>query len=126
MSRFLWVEFQLQDLSEQESDHGIRAVLQNLPRSLSETYDRLLAKIEGKERQRYIERMFRWLVAARQPLHTEELLEGIAFTLEDTSWEQEKIPTDFKRFVRACGNLIVVDHDTQIVQLGMYCVLLKL
>lgn len=119
LDRFLWVEFQLEDLSEQETDHGIKAVLQHLPRSLSETYDRLFAKIEGAERRQYIERILRWLIAARQPLHVDELLEGIAFTLEDTSWDREKIPNDFKRLVRACSNLVVVDPDTQIVHLGM-------
>lgn len=118
--RFLWVEFQLQDLSEQETDHGIRLVLQNLPRNLSETYDRLLAKIEGVDRRKYIERMFRWLVAAREPLQVDQLLEAIAFTLDDTFWEREKILTDFKRLVRACGNLVVVDTETQTVQLGEY------
>ena len=51
----------LHDLCEPESDHGIRRVLQDLPRNLSETYDRLLGKIEGGERRHMIERMFKWI-----------------------------------------------------------------
>ena len=120
--RFLWVEFQFQDLCEAESDHGIRRVLKNLPRSLSETYDRLLGRIEGAERREMIERMFKWVLCARQPLHVDELREGIAFTLDDEAWDGEKVVTDFRRLVRACGNLVVIDGETQIVQLAHYTV----
>ncbi|KAK0118571.1 hypothetical protein ONS95_007457 [Cadophora gregata] len=119
---FLWVEFQLRDLCEAESDYGIRLVLENLPRSLSETYDRLLGRIEGTERRNMILRMFKWIVCTRQPLHVNEIREGIAFTLEDEDWTQEKIPTDLNRLIRACGNLVIVDTETDIVQLAHYTV----
>lgn len=95
-------------------------MLQNLPRSLSETYDRLLGKIEGADRQNMIEKMFKWIVVTRQPLCVDELREGIAFELEDEEWDPEKVPTDFNRLVRACGNLVVIDKETQVVQLGMH------
>ena len=121
-ARFLWVEFQLRDLCEAESDYGIRLVLENLPRSLSETYDRLLRRIEGPERRSMILRMFKWIVCARQPLHVDQIREGIAFTLEDKEWSQDKIPTNLSRLIRACGNLVIVDAGTQIVQLAHYTV----
>ena len=120
--RFLWVQFQLCDLCEAESDYGIRLVLENLPKSLSETYDRLLGKIEGPERRNMILRMFKWIVCARQPLHVDELREGIAFTLEDEDWRKEKIPTNLNRLIRACGNLVIVDAATNIVRLAHYTV----
>ncbi|TVY80508.1 Vegetative incompatibility protein HET-E-1 [Lachnellula suecica] len=115
---FLWVEFQLRDLCEAESDSGIKHVLKNLPRSLGETYDRLLSKIEGAERREIIERLFKWVVCARQPLHVDELREGIAFTLGDREWNPDKVVTNFNRLVRACGNLVVVNSETQVVQLA--------
>ncbi|TVY93107.1 Ankyrin [Lachnellula willkommii] len=118
---FLWVEFQLRDLSEAESDASIKLVLKNLPQSLSETYDRLL-RIEGAERRELIKKLFKWIVCARQPLHVEELREGIAFTLVDTEWDSTKIVTNFNRLVRACRNLVIVDSDSQIVQLAHYTV----
>ncbi|TVY39940.1 hypothetical protein LOCC1_G005838 [Lachnellula occidentalis] len=117
---FLWVAFQLQDLSEAESDAGIKLALKNLPRSLSETYDRLLSRIEGLERLQLIKKLFKWIVCARQPLHVEELREGITFTLADTEWDSTKIVTNFDRLVRACGNLVIVDSNSQIVQLAHY------
>lgn len=69
-----------------------------------------------------IERMFKWLVCARQPLHVNELREGIAFTLEDLEWDRDKIITDLNRLVRACSNLVVVEPNTQVVQLAHYTV----
>ncbi|KAF4631653.1 hypothetical protein G7Y89_g6473 [Cudoniella acicularis] len=119
---FLWVEFQLYALCEPESDHEIRRVLRNLPRTLRATYDRLLAKIEGQERKDMIQKIFKWVVCARQPLHVDELREGIAFTIADTEWNPEKIASNFNRLVRACSNLLVVDEETQIVQLAHHTV----
>lgn len=118
---FLWVEFQLHDLCEPESDHGIRIVLQNLPRSLGETYQRLLNKIEGAERKDIIKRMFKWIVCAREPIYLDGLREAVAFTLDDLSYDPRKLPTDLNRLIRACGNLVVV-KETQIVQLAHYTV----
>ncbi|PMD63894.1 uncharacterized protein K444DRAFT_483488, partial [Hyaloscypha bicolor E] len=100
----------------------IRLVLQNLPRSLSETYNRLLNRIEGVERKDMIQRMFKWIVCAREPIHLEELREAIAFTLEDLAYDSGKLPTDLNRLIRACGNLVVVDEETQIIQLAHHTV----
>ncbi|EPE30309.1 hypothetical protein GLAREA_13032 [Glarea lozoyensis ATCC 20868] len=108
---FLWVEFQLYDLCEAESHHGIKLVLNNLPQSLSDTYDRLLSKIEGAERQDIIERMFKWVLCTIEPLTVDQMKEAIAFTIDDTDFDSEKIVTNFNRLVRACSNLIVVDHE---------------
>lgn len=119
---FLWVKFQLHDLCEPESDHGIRLVLKNLPRSLGETYERLLSKIQGTERKDMIQRMFKWIVCAREPIHLEEMREAVAFTLEDLTYDPRKLPTDLNRLVRACGNLVVVDEESQVIQLAHHTV----
>lgn len=55
-------------------------------------------------------------------LQVDQLREGIAFTLEDQTWNQRKIPTDLTRLARACGNLVVVDDVTQTVQLAHFTV----
>lgn len=122
LPRFLWVEFQLNDLCDAESDSGIRKVLDNLPQSLSETYDRLLGRIQGPDRTLMIERLFKWLVCARRPMSVDELREGVVFSLDDTEWKRDKIVTNFNRLVRACSNLVAVDSKTQIVELSHYTV----
>lgn len=122
LSRFLWVKFQLDDLCRAETDNTIKKVLQNLPRDLSETYDRLLARIDVAEQREYVKRMFNWIICARRPLDVMELREAIAFTIEDDHFDTTKIPNDINRLARACGNLIVVDDDEQTVQIAHYTV----
>lgn len=114
--------FQLHDLCEPESDHGIRLVLKNLPRSLSETYERLLSKIQGTERKDMIQGMFKWIVCAREPIHLEEMREAVTFTLKDLTYDPRKLPTDLNRLVRACGNLVIVDEESQVIQLAHHTV----
>ena len=66
--------------------------------------------------------MFLWIMFAKRPLVIEELQEAIAFTSEDTFWNAESIPNDMLRLIRISGHLIVVDEETQIVQLAHYTV----
>ena len=120
--RFLWACFQLDELCAAETDNAIRKVLKNLPRDLGETYDRLLGRVEGFERQEYVRRMFKWIMFARRPLHMNELREAIAFTIDDSHWDNTKIPNDIQRLIRACGNLILVDEETENVHLAHYTV----
>ncbi|KAH9220729.1 hypothetical protein DL95DRAFT_403507 [Leptodontidium sp. 2 PMI_412] len=55
---FLWVKFQLNELCIAETDDAIKSTLQDLPKDLSETCDRLLGRIEGKQRRKLVNRMF--------------------------------------------------------------------
>jgi hypothetical protein len=66
--------------------------------------------------------MFQWIICARRPLTTEEICEGIAFTIEDDFWNVAKIPTDILRLVRACGNLIVINEETETLRMAHYTV----
>lgn len=105
-----------------ETDSSIRKVLKNLPRDLSETYDRLLARIEIAEQQEYIRRIFVWIICARRPLAVGELREAIAFTIGDDHYDRAKIPNDMNRLARACGNLIGIDDDENSVHIAHYTV----
>jgi len=120
--RFLWVEFQLHDLCDAESDYEIKQVLNNLPRGLHETYDRLLGRIKGAERQELVKRMFQWIICARQPIHIDQLKEGISFSIGDKFWEVKKSPTDILRLIRYCSNLIIVDEQSKTAQFAHYTV----
>jgi hypothetical protein len=69
-----------------------------------------------------IQRMFKWIVCAREPIKLEELREAVAFTLEDLTYDPGKLPTDMNRLVRACGNLVVIDKESQVIQLAHHTV----
>lgn len=66
--------------------------------------------------------MFKSIVCARRPLLVDELCEAIAFSISDDYWNEDKIPTDIFRLIRACGNLVVVEEDTEVVRLAHYTV----
>lgn len=112
----------MDSLCECDSDAAVRETLKNLPRDLTETYQRLLRKIHNPQRQSLVRRMMQWIVCARRPLHIDELLEAVAFTIEDDHWDHSKIPVDPFRLIRASGNLMIVDEDDQSVQLAHYTV----
>lgn len=112
----------MDSLCECDSDAAIRETLSNLPRDLTETYQRLLNKIRHPQRQALVRRMMQWIVCARRPLRIDELLEAVAFTIEDDHWDHSKIPVDPLRLIRASGNLMLVDEEDQSVQLAHYTV----
>jgi hypothetical protein len=97
-------------------------MLQNLPKDLSETYDRLLGRIIGRQREQLIRRMFEWILCSKRPLRVDEMQEAIAFTIDDVCWDESKIPNDMTRLVRACGNLVIINEETMTLQLAHYTV----
>lgn len=112
----------MDSLFECDSDAALRETLNNLPRDLTETYQRLLRKIHSPQRQALVKRMMQWIVCARRPLHVDELLEAVAFTINDDHWDHSKIPVNPSRLIQASGNLMIVDEDDQSVQLAHYTV----
>jgi hypothetical protein len=66
--------------------------------------------------------MFRWIIFAKRLLKVDELREAIAFDIDDTEWDHAKIPNELLRLLRACGNLILINDETQEVQLAHYTV----
>lgn len=55
-------------------------------------------------------------------MKVDEVREAIAFTIDDHQFDAEKVPNDLHRLARACGNLVVIDEDTENVQLAHYTV----
>ena len=74
--RFRWVVCQL-DTLRRCFPASIQRALNELPRTLDETYERILLGID-EEKQEYAIRLFRCLAFARRPLHVKELAEVIA------------------------------------------------
>ena len=109
--RFLWIFFQLRDLSETVSESQIRETLQNLPRGMNETYRRILAKIEGNPRHKELAiKIFQWLACARRPLSIEEMREAVAFGESDVRWDSAKIPAA-DIITGACHGLVIIDNE---------------
>jgi hypothetical protein len=88
------------------TDAEILSALSQLPKGLEETYRRCVKRISLRDNRAL--KTLKWVSFATKPLHIEGLKEAVAFCLEDTQWDHEKIPQeDF--IMGCCANLVVID-----------------
>jgi hypothetical protein len=81
LARFLWVACQLETLRHCFT-RNVRPVLSELPKSLDETYERVLKNInESNKEDAY--RLLQCLTVAMRPLRVEELAEVLAIDFDD-------------------------------------------
>jgi hypothetical protein len=71
--RFRWVALQLDSVSRCRSLNALRHALSSLPRSLDETYRRILDSIEAEE-QPHVRRILQWILFSKRPLQIEEIV----------------------------------------------------
>jgi ankyrin repeat protein len=106
---------------------SVRRILDELPESLDETYERILREIR-KPNQGHARRLLQCLVVAVRPLRVEELAEVLAFDFNaegmpklNPSWrweDQEEAVTS------ACSSLVMIvkDGDSRVVQFSHFSV----
>ena len=106
---------------------SVQLILEELPDSLDETYERILREIR-KPNQGHAHRLLQCLVAAVRPLRVEELAEVLAFDFNSEGipklnpgwrWENQE-----GAVMSACSSLamIVKDGDSRIVQFSHFSV----
>jgi ankyrin repeat protein len=118
INRFRWVFCQLDRLRRCLSPR-IRQVLDELPETLDETYERTLLDID-KDNWAYAHRLFQCIVVARRPLRVEELAEFVAFKSGERgslTFEEDWRPEDPRDTVLStCSSLIaIVNMDGSLV-----------
>jgi len=106
---FLWVVLQIQTLCCMETDEDIRNALATLPRTLSETFSRILAT--SRKSGRYQAKVLDLTIAACRPLSIEELREALGVVPGDPVWTPAKMVNDVHSALACCGCLLVVDED---------------
>ena len=106
---------------------SVRSILDELPDSLDETYERILKEVR-KPNQVYAHRLLQCLVAAVRPLRVKELAEVLTF-----DFKAEGIPTlnsgwrledQEEAVMSACSSLVVIveGEDSRIVQFSHFSV----
>jgi ankyrin repeat protein len=125
--RFRWVFCQL-DRLRRCFPPSIRRILNELPATLDETYERTLQEIP-KDKKEHAYRLFQCLVAAIRPLHVEELAELFAIEIDQGSapninegWRPEN-PEE--AILSPCSTLIAIiddDQGSKIVQFSHFSV----
>jgi hypothetical protein len=106
---------------------SIRSVLEDLPKTLDETYSRTLLGIDGEKRE-YIQRLFRCLSVSIRPLRVKELAEVLAIQFpkaapptSNAAWRPEN---SVEAVLSACSSLISIVNrgGHQIVQFSHFSV----
>lgn len=89
--RFLQVYLQLEILWDTcHTDVEIRSVLSALLKGLEDIYDSYIKRINYRDSRAL--KVLKQVSFTASSLYIEELREAIAFNLEDTTWNAEKIP----------------------------------
>ena len=106
---------------------SVRHILEELPDSLDETYERILKEIR-KPNQGHAHRLLQCLVVAVRPLRVEELAEVLAFDFNtggmpklnlNWRWEDQE-----EAVTSACSSLVMIvkDGDSRVVQFSHFSV----
>ena len=106
---------------------SVRRILEELPDSLDETYERILREIR-KPNQGYAHRLLQCLVVAVRPLEVGELAEVVAFDFNTGGmpklnpgwrWEDQE-----EAVISACSSLVMIvrDGDSRVVQFSHFSV----
>ena len=111
--RFLWVKFQVDSICAQKSDEGILQTLQDLPRNLPETYERILKKVDSSEYRdpTFCTNTLKIIATAIRPLNLEELREATSVEPGTVIWKPERMVNDMNLSLRSCGSLLFLDED---------------
>ena len=124
--RFQWVDCQLEVLRQRLPKHLFQ-IRKELPKSLDETYQRILKGINNKN-QKEAHRLLQCLAVALRPLRVEELAEVLALDVDSRGipminakwrWEDHEAAVLF-----ACSSLVSVINDcgSRVVQFSHFSV----
>jgi hypothetical protein len=106
---------------------SVRRILEELPESLDETYERILREIR-KPNQGHARRLLQCLVAAVRPLRVEELAEILAFDFNAEGIPKLNLGWRWKNqeeaVMSACSSLVMIvnDGDSRVVQFSHFSV----
>ncbi|KAH7319047.1 hypothetical protein BKA65DRAFT_556477 [Rhexocercosporidium sp. MPI-PUGE-AT-0058] len=108
---FLWAKLQLDWVCKQRGDSDILGELESLPPDLYGTYDLILQRIEQRppKQQELARKALMWVLYAKRPLHSEELVHALAIREGITQIEELKDSTyDCETILSCCGGLLRV------------------
>ncbi|KAM7198032.1 hypothetical protein V8F33_005299 [Rhypophila sp. PSN 637] len=113
---FLWVALQIEALYTSMTDNAIRKALEDLPKDLPETFNRIIQR-SAEAGNEYRIRIFKLIVAAFRPLTVEELREALSVVPGVTTWNPAHFLNDIYSALACCGSLISVDEEARTVKL---------
>ena len=103
---------QMDYLCELPNDAARRRALNELPRGLNSTYDRLLHRVNGSNRdvKRLVRRTLNWIAHGGGYLTAKGLCEAVSVNIGDTCRNTEAVPSELE-VLRWCSSLIQMSVD---------------
>ncbi|RDA83893.1 hypothetical protein CP532_3366 [Ophiocordyceps camponoti-leonardi (nom. inval.)] len=106
---FRWADCQLSVLGKCLNLRDLRKVIRKLPKSLSDTYEQALLRIDDDHWQ-YAIRIFMWLAVSPKPLRIEEAVDILAVDFEESEdWPvffEDLRVCDAMEIPEVCGSLV--------------------
>jgi len=107
--RFRWAACQLDTLAGCVTRGKVRRALKELPKTLDETYARILRTIDEGENAEEALRILTWLTYAERPLTAIEVLQVTGIVFEDESrFDEDEVLEDPNDILRICSSLVSV------------------
>ncbi|OHF00701.1 hypothetical protein CORC01_04018 [Colletotrichum orchidophilum] len=115
---FLWVALEIEDVCYQCNDEAIRSVLRDLPKNLTETFDRALQRIRArhKNQEAIAQKALHVVAAAKRPLKLAELRIAISIEINQSHSRPGQLVNNIDLVAQWCENLLYVDDSTNTVQ----------
>ncbi|KAG4428800.1 hypothetical protein IFR05_015719 [Cadophora sp. M221] len=111
---FQWINCQIDHLCKFKTHNAIREALKHLPKTLEETYLRILQSID-EDHQEIVLKLLKWLVRGAREMTLKELASAIAI---DPSADNENVDPDDvmdpEDIVGFCSSLITVSDDHKV------------
>ncbi|KAF2230326.1 hypothetical protein EV356DRAFT_418902, partial [Viridothelium virens] len=119
---FLLVTLHMESLTAQMTMLGIRNRLRSLPDSLDETYDNVMARIQGQDEMvaRIALQVLCWVCYTLRPLTLRELQHALAIEPGTTELNEDNVISDDDDILSCCAGLVVIDGSNNTVRLVHY------
>lgn len=119
--RFRWVKCCLDQIGTLRNDKAIKAALKSLPRTLEATYERTLCQIPVADED-MAKGVLRWLIYNWRPMTIDQILEGIAVEIGETTMDPENKLNEPEDILDLCRGLAVMDDRSRILRLAHFTV----
>ncbi|KAF8854030.1 ankyrin [Acephala macrosclerotiorum] len=104
---FRWVVCQLEVLRKCVKVDALRKALKSLPKTLDETYARILVNIDEEYSQDAF-RILQWLVYSARPLRIEEVAEVLAIDTSESRFDPENRLPEPRDLLTICSSLVTI------------------
>ena len=112
--RFRWAACQLDTLAGCVTRGKVRRALKELPKTLDETYARILCAIDAGEHAEEALKILTWLTHAERPLTATEVLQVTGIVMEDVHrFDVDEVLEDPNDILRICSSLVSIATGTR-------------